>query len=680
MLNRTSTHATLLGRCCLLSVPASASASSAGTVLLTRQMQVLANLHSTTATTISAHASHSTSAHHSRSFSTAAAVDSSLEDNDSAAMSASATATLPEHALDNFKISEVRKEILRKLSINSLFEIQAKTYSIVTEGKDLIARAQTGSGKTLGFALPIVERLSETKRTKHPRCLVMAPTRELAKQVARAFAEIAPELRITCVYGGAPYGSQASDLRKGVDVLVATPGRLMDLMERGDVSLADITHVVLDEADEMLRVGFKEQVDEILSSAPKDRQTILFSATLPPWVQNICNTQLRNPIKVDLVGSRKSKVVSDVKHLAIEVSGGQEGKDQLLADLVAFYSQSRCIVFTATKRQADMLVNKGVFRTETQVLHGDIAQTSREMTLDGFRNGVFRVLVATDVAARGLDIPEIDLVIQYDVPNDTEGYIHRSGRTGRAGRSGTAIVMYYPKEKREVMDLARNIGRDFEYIQPPAPQTVAEQKANESIDIIKNVPADTVAVFQAVARQMTQESDPHDVLAAALAVLAGYKDGIIKRSLITSEASMQTMHMTGNFYTKGRALQKLFADCPEISGRIGAMKKTSDGVVFDVPCKFVESVSKVIGVEPVLTLPPLLEFAGERVDMGSSSISRGGDRGRGGERGGFRDGGRVREDAYGRDRNRSSRDGGDRGHAGGRGDDSRSGSARRSKW
>lgn len=565
-------------------------------------------------------------------------------------------------SLESFRISPSRIDLLKKQGIQSLFEIQVETYDPLFDGRDLIAKARTGSGKTLAFALPIIEKISATlpsRKSKLPSCLVMAPTRELARQVSTTFENVAPEMSTTCVYGGAPYDQQLRALKSGVNILVATPGRLMDLINRGDVSLSAVNHVVLDEADEMMRVGFKEQVVDILRTAPSTRQTVLFSATMPPWVKSVCKQFLKDPLIVDTVGTTSQQVISDVKHMAIETPRSREGKVHLLADLLSFYRHDRCIVFTATKRMADELVNSSIIRTECQVLHGDVAQNTRDITLNAFREGVFPVLIATDVAARGLDIPEIDLVIQFDFPQDSEGYVHRAGRTGRAGRSGIAIVMCDQNEKRDLKELARSIGREFEMIKPPSPRAIAQQAAGHAGEKVINVDRATVAVFRDRAAAILDGKDPEEIVAASLAVIAGYQDGLTHRSLLSMELGFQTLLLTGRFRSKGHAMQVIGKVAPESVGKIGRMEIVPEGIVFDVKPSIAQILLQSTEFTTVEELPELILEEEEATSRsGFSGFRR--DGGRGGDRGSDRRRGGDRDSDRGRSMRRRDDDMGDR--------------------
>ncbi|GIL48606.1 hypothetical protein Vafri_5082 [Volvox africanus] len=394
-----------------------------------------------------------------------AAKDSTSEDTEPQPPAAGGlgpiTAATPtsELGLDRFPLSEQVKSMLRSQNIESLFPIQAMTLEPGLAGLDVVGRARTGCGKTLAFVLPIIERmLTEQKKGattgrvagRLPVCIVLAPTRELAKQVQEVFANVgkAANLYTLCVYGGTPYDGQETALSKGIDVVVGTPGRIKDLLERGTLKLTNIRFRVLDEVDQMLAMGFIEDVETILKAGEQQRdsiQTLLFSATLPKWVKGLTQRFLRpGHCYMDLVGDDRMQAAVTVRHLMLPCSYPQRAG--LLKDLITSYGAGgRTIIFTDSKKEAAELSVVLGDSLGAQALHGDLAQSMREQTLDGFRKGRFPVLIATDVAARGLDVNGIELVLMVDPPADWETYIHRSGRTGRAGSSGTCITLVSKK-------------------------------------------------------------------------------------------------------------------------------------------------------------------------------------------------------------------------------------------
>ncbi|XP_027330085.1 DEAD-box ATP-dependent RNA helicase 53, mitochondrial-like isoform X2 [Abrus precatorius] len=301
---------------------------------------------------------------------------------------------------------------------------------------------------------------SPFRRGRDPLALVLAPTRELARQVEKEFYEAAPNLDTICVYGGTPISKQMRQLDYGVDIAVGTPGRIIDLLNRGALNLKEVQFVVLDEADQMLQVGFQEDVEKILERLPPNRQTLMFSATMPSWIKQITRNYLKNPLTIDLVGDSDQKLADGIALYSIATD--MYVKAGVLAPLITEHAKGgKCIVFTQTKRDADRLSYTMAKSLQCEALHGDISQAQRERTLAGFRSGHFNVLIATDVASRGLDIPNVDLIIHYDLPNSSEIFVHRSGRTGRAGKKGTAILVYTEHQSKAVRLIERDVGCRF---------------------------------------------------------------------------------------------------------------------------------------------------------------------------------------------------------------------------
>ncbi|GJN22796.1 hypothetical protein PR202_gb10395 [Eleusine coracana subsp. coracana] len=483
------------------------------------------------------------------------------------------------------------------------------------EGRDLIARAKTGTGKTLAFGIPMIKQLIEEddrqsmRRGRTPRVLVLAPTRELAKQVEKEIKESAPKLSTVCVYGGVSYNVQQNALSRGVDVVVGTPGRIIDLINGGSLQLGEVRYLVLDEADQMLAVGFEEDVETILQQLPAQRQSMLFSATMPSWVKKLSRRYLNNPLTIDLVGDQDEKLAEGIKLYAIPLTS--TSKRTVLSDLITVYAKGgKTIVFTRTKRDADEVSLALTNSIASEALHGDISQHQRERTLNGFRQGKFTVLVATDVAARGLDIPNVDLVgiitytgqlmrdfdlmqvIHYELPNDPETFVHRSGRTGRAGKEGSAILMHTSSQKRTVKSLERDVGCRFEFISPPSIEEVLESSAEHVIATLRGVDSESIQYFLRPAERLAEELGPH-ALAAALAHLSGFSQPPSSRSLITHEQGSVTLQLTrdpgyGRGFFSPRSVTGFLSDvCSAAADEVGKIYLTADedvqGAVFDLP-------------------------------------------------------------------------------------------------
>uniref|UniRef100_F7FNL3 RNA helicase n=1 Tax=Ornithorhynchus anatinus TaxID=9258 RepID=F7FNL3_ORNAN len=509
-----------------------------------------------------------------------------------------------EGAFSNFPISEQTIRLLKDRGVTYLFPIQVKTFHHVYEGRDVVAQARTGTGKTFSFAIPLTEKLQrkreEQKRGYPPKVLVLTPTRELANQVAKDFKDITRTLTVACFYGGTPYNGQIDLIRKGIDILVGTPGRIKDHLESGRLDLTKLYHVVLDEVDQMLDMGFAEDVEKIISGAynresEDNPQTLLFSATCPQWVYKVAKKYMKAKYEqVDLIGKLTQKAATTVEHLAIQCRENQRAA--VIGDVIQVYSgnQGRAIVFCETKKDATEMALNSNIKQEAQALHGDIAQSQREITLKGFRNGVFKVLVATNVAARGLDIPEVDLVIQSSPPKDVESYIHRSGRTGRAGRTGICICFFQPRERCQLRYVEQKSGITFKHVNIPSLVDIIQASSKDAISSLASVPLEALEKFRTYAKTLIEEKGAVEALAAALAHIAG-ASSFQQRSLISSDKGFVTVALkcseelkhTSAAQTELRA--KLTADLAAQVTRM-CLLKGKRGVCFDVPKATVELI------------------------------------------------------------------------------------------
>jgi ATP-dependent RNA helicase RhlE len=357
----------------------------------------------------------------------------------------------------SFKALNLSESVLRGIQAAGYTDptpIQLRAIPVVLGGGDLIGSAQTGTGKTAAFALPILTRLGQHGRT---RVLVLEPTRELAAQVETSFRDFArfTDIRAVAIFGGVGYGHQRTELKRGVDVIVATPGRLMDYLKEGTISLRDINILVLDEVDRMLDMGFLPVVKDIIGRCPRDRQTLFFSATVPPEIQAVASFALRNPTRVE-VGVNRS-INESVKHAMYPVS--YEQKFDLLVALLAKTDFDSVLVFSRTKHGADKIARRlKAANHSVAVLHANRSQNQRIEALAGFKSGKYEVMVATDIAARGIDVAGISHVINYDVPEKPEDYVHRIGRTGRAQAVGDAFTLVTPENAGDIRDIQRFIG------------------------------------------------------------------------------------------------------------------------------------------------------------------------------------------------------------------------------
>ncbi|KAL5018873.1 hypothetical protein ScPMuIL_004595 [Solemya velum] len=570
---------------------------------------------------------------------------------------------LPEGDFSRFRIAPETIKKLHAKKITQLFPIQAKTFDDIYEGHDVVAQARTGTGKTLSFALPIVQKLQKKDKApkggRTPKVLVMAPTRELARQVSEDFEAISDSLSILCVYGGTPYGPQISAMRHGLDVVVGTPGRLQDHVQSGNLDISKLKFVVLDEVDMMLDMGFADTVDTILQSAYTDEakkpQTLLFSATVPPWVEKTAKKYMKDWKTFSLIGRQETQTSTTVEHLAIKCS--YFDRAATIGDVLQVYSGShgRAIIFCQTKRDADQLAVHSAIKQDAHVLHGDIPQDKREMVLKSFKEGKYNVLITTDVAARGLDIPEIDLVIQCNPPKDVDSYIHRAGRTGRAGRSGTCLCFYKPQEENSLNWVAKTARINFKKIGAPTTKDIIKTSATDAAKSLETVPEETLQYFRDSAEKLLANREPVDVLSAALAIISG-STKIVSRSLISSSQGYTTYIFSTNMELRGtgyvwRSLEKQIPDDKEKIMRM-RMCKDKTCVVFDLPSELDQLIEekwtdgKFDTLKKATELPELLESASRGGFNGPSNGYQGG---RGFQGGGFR-GGRGNSRGGGRGR------------------------------
>lgn len=416
--------------------------------------------------------------------------------------------------------------------------VQEQAIPILLEGKDLLAQAQTGTGKTAAFALPILSQID--LNVKMPQALVLAPTRELAIQVAEAFQSYAKHIKgflVTPVYGGQDYNIQLRLLKRGPHVIVGTPGRLMDHLRRGTLPFDAIKAVVLDEADEMLRMGFVDDVEWILGQIKHAHQTALFSATLPTSIQKIAQKYLKNPEKIQIVAHKND--VETIEQCYVIVARNQK-LDMLTRFLEAEEIQAM-IVFARTKNESAELSEKLQARGyKAAALNGDMSQGMREKTIDRLRNASLDILVATDVAARGIDVERVTHVVNYDIPYDVDSYVHRIGRTGRAGREGKAILFVTPRETRMLDDIENHVKKPIKRILPPSLKDLRDKRANQlSEKILKAIDGNKTALqpFIDIVKALTEQHSlsAHDVGAALM-----YLDQEQNASSDVSDEALQT--------------------------------------------------------------------------------------------------------------------------------------------
>ncbi|MBI1333472.1 MAG: DEAD/DEAH box helicase [Armatimonadetes bacterium] len=395
--------------------------------------------------------------------------------------------------------------------------IQALAIPALLTGGDFIGLAQTGTGKTAAFGLPLIEKLSAEDSST--QALILAPTRELAVQVAKGIHDFAKYagLKVVPVYGGQPMDRQFRALRMGPQIVVGTPGRVLDHLRRGSLKLDEVKACVLDEADEMMAMGFSEDLDAILSELPESRQLAFFSATMAPRVLDITKKFLRDPQKVEIVA--KQRTLETTNQTYYEVAPGK--KQEALVRVLDMETPGSTIVFCRTRLEtAELSDSLGLHGYNAEPIHGDMSQNDRERVLRRFRDGMTDLLIATDVAARGLDIDSVTHVINYDVPYDVEQYIHRIGRTGRAGRTGDAITLIYRKEKRKLENIERLIGSKIQPARIPTTADIAYRRREAFVELLREtLEAGEYEAMLSAADELAEQFDPLDVAAAALQLL-----------------------------------------------------------------------------------------------------------------------------------------------------------------
>lgn len=414
-------------------------------------------------------------------------------------------------------LSEALCQSISDLGFESPTPIQARSIPVLLSGRDLIGQAQTGTGKTAAFALPLIERI-DTSRNE-TQALILAPTRELAVQVAGGIWDLAKNsgLRVVPVYGGQPIDRQFRSLKNGAHIVVGTPGRVLDHLRRGSLTLANVAYCTLDEADEMLALGFAEDMEAILAQLPEQRQLAFFSATMPPRILALTQTFLRDPVHVSI--QAKQRTLETTNQTYYEVPKGK--KLEALARVLDMESPGPTIVFCRTRQETSDLSDALRIRGyNTEALHGDMNQAERDRVMRRFRDGAADLLIATDVAARGLDIETVTHVINYDIPWDVEQYIHRIGRTGRAGRTGDAITLVEGKQRRQLEVIERLIGSKIKPARIPTAADIASRRRDVFKDAVREaIEAREFESQMATVDELLEEFEATEVAAAVLHML-----------------------------------------------------------------------------------------------------------------------------------------------------------------
>jgi ATP-dependent RNA helicase DeaD len=426
---------------------------------------------------------------------------------------------------------------LKELGYETPTPVQEQSIPVLLENHDLLGQAQTGTGKTAAFALPILSRLKLD--SKNPQALIITPTRELAIQVAEAFQSYAKHMKdfhVAPIYGGQDYNIQIRALKRGLNVVVGTPGRVMDHLRRGTLCVDELQTVVLDEADEMLKMGFIDDIEWILEQIPGEHQTALFSATIPPSIQKIANRYLKNAKKIQISPQKSS--CDTIEQCYIRVT--KEQKLDLLTRILEVEDTQATIIFVRTKNASSELAEKLLARGyAAAALNGDMTQSLREKAIAQIKRGALDIIIATDVAARGIDVDRISHVINYDIPSDTESYTHRIGRTGRAGRKGKALLFVTNREDRLLNDIERSIGKKIPQVEPPSIKQIKDKRrqqlADEVIDMI-NKNTNLSVHYQTIENIMAEGDYSEKDIAAALIHLKHKSSPLPSKEIVAEKA------------------------------------------------------------------------------------------------------------------------------------------------
>jgi ATP-dependent RNA helicase DeaD len=444
----------------------------------------------------------------------------------------------PENATVTFADLQIHPSVLQAVAdvgYESPSAIQAATIPALMAGSDVVGLAQTGTGKTAAFAMPILSKIDTG--SKVTQALVLAPTRELALQVAEAFSRYGahlPQINVLPIYGGSSYGVQLAGLRRGAQVVVGTPGRVIDHLERGTLDLSRVDYLVLDEADEMLNMGFAEDVERILSETPEYKQVALFSATMPPAIRKLTAKYLHDPLEVSF--EAKTPTAENISQRYIQVAGPR--KMDALTRVLEVEPFEAMIVFVRTKQATEEVAERLRARGfSASAINGDIPQAQRERTITALKEGGVDILVATDVAARGLDVDRISHVLNYDIPQDTESYVHRIGRTGRAGRSGSALLFVSPRERHLLKSIEKATRQKLTEAELPSVEDVNAQRVAKFADSITDtLGSPGIEVFRSLVEDYEREHDvPMADIAAALALQSRDGEAFLMQPEMPSE-------------------------------------------------------------------------------------------------------------------------------------------------
>lgn len=529
-------------------------------------------------------------------------------------------------SFDQFELKPEIIKAIKEIGYESPSPIQIKTIPHLLVGSDIIGQAQTGTGKTAAFSIPILQNIDASNNGL--QAIILTPTRELAIQVAEAihsYGKYIKNVRVLPVYGGQSIFQQVKHLRNGVQIIVGTPGRVMDHIRRETIEFSELKMLVLDEADEMLRMGFIDDVEWILNQTPESRQTALFSATMPKEVRRIAESHLKNPVNVQI--EQKTLTVPAIKQFYLNVSESQK-TDQLTKILEAEATEDESIIiFSRTKRGCDLLNEKLTARGySVEAMHGDMNQNQRETVLKKLKASKVEILVATDVAARGIDVERIGIVINYDMPGDTESYVHRIGRTGRAGRKGKSILFVTPKQIRMKRDIESFTKQQIEPLRLPSPTDIVARRVSSLKEkLITALTEKDLELYLGLVEDFAEENgcDIVEIAAAAMFLAVGDKPlEVSAEPLIVEKTHYPEANMVKLFFNVGRKHRVSPADFvgaianeAGIPGKaIGAIDVNERFTLVDVPKEFVAQVLNKMSETQIRSQSANIRLASENND------------------------------------------------------------------
>ncbi len=490
-------------------------------------------------------------------------------------------------------LNEKTKKALQDIGYNTPTPIQEKAIPIILEGKDLIGQSKTGTGKTASYSLPIIEKIETSN--KKVQAIVLCPTRELALQVAeevRKFLKYQEGIKTLAIYGGQSIETQIKMLKKGVQIVIGTPGRVMDHMRRKTLKLDQVKICVLDEADEMLNMGFEEDIETILKDVPNGRQTVLFSATMNPKIMKITKKYLKEPKKVKI--KAEELTVNEIEQISISIKEAM--KSETLMRLIEVYHPQKAIVFCNTKKRVDDLIE--ILKRnhiKAEALHGDIKQSGRERIMKKMRNGEFQILVATDVVARGIDIQDVEFVLNYDVPQEEEYYVHRIGRTGRNGNKGRAFTFVVGKEKSKLQSIKKYTNAKIKEGTIPTLAQINKIRKNKAIQKVQEVIDEKNFLGEELLQELLQKNSIEEISKALITILYGKPKEEKQNKVTIKTKNGEIVKLFFNLGKKDNMKIKDFvgsiaANCGIQGENIGKINILDKFSFVEVPGEYVEDV------------------------------------------------------------------------------------------